>query len=141
MRRPRLRLVLGIALPLLVIVLLLAAWAIDTSSASGKVPRNTTLAGRDVSTFGEDDLAATVADVSEEYATTEVQVRTEAKTYKVPASELGLMLDEDATVQAALDLDTGPVAWGTSFLDERVVPLTFVVDPEQLKTGLQQMEV
>jgi vancomycin resistance protein YoaR len=139
MRRPRLRLVLGITLPLLVIVLLLAAWAIDTSSASGKVPRNTTLAGRDVSTFAEDDLAATVADVSEEYATTEVQVRTEEKTYKVPASELGLMLDEDATVTDALDLDTGPLAWGSSFLDERVVPLTFVVDPAQLETGLAEL--
>ena len=139
MRRPRLRLVLGIALPILVIVLLLAAWAIDTSSASGKVPRNTTLAGRDVSTFGEDDLAATVADVAEEYATTQVQVRTDQKSYKVPAKELGLMLDEDATVRAALDLDTGPIAWGSSFLDERTVPLTFVVDREQLKTGLAEL--
>ncbi|MGN6695319.1 MAG: VanW family protein [Aquihabitans sp.] len=139
MRRPRLRLVLGIALPLLVIVLLLAAWAIDTSSASGKVPRNTTLAGRDVSTFGEDDLAATVADVADEYATSEVQVRTEQKSYKVPASELGLMLDEDATVKAALDLDTGPIAWGESFLDERTVPLTFVVDDDQLKAGLAEL--
>jgi vancomycin resistance protein YoaR len=139
MRRPRLRLVLGIALPILVIVLLLAAWAIDTSSASGKVPRNTTLAGRDVSTFGEDDLAATVADVAEEYATTKVQVRTDQKSYKVPAKELGLMLDEDATVQAALDLDTSPIAWGSSFLDERAVPLTFVVDQDQLKTGLAEL--
>jgi vancomycin resistance protein YoaR len=139
MRRPSLRLVLGIALPLLVVVLLLAAWAIDTSSASGKVPRNTTLADRDVSTFGEDDLAATVADVSEEYATADVSVRTEDKTYKVPASKLGLMLDEDATVQAALDLDTGPVAWGSSFLDKRTVPLTFVVDSDQLKAGLAEL--
>ncbi len=139
MRRPRLRLVLGITLPLLVVVLLLAAWAIDTSSANGKVPRNTTLAERDVSTFGEDDLAATVADVADEYATATVQVRTDEKTYKVPASELGLMLDEDATVQAALDLDTGPVAWGSSFLDERTVPLTFVVDSDQLTVGLAKL--
>ena len=130
---------LGICLPLLAIVLLVAAWAIDTASASGKVPRNTTLAGRNVSTFGEDDLAATVADVAEEYATTEVQVRTETKSYKVPASDLGLMLDEAATVKAALDADASPVAWAASFLDERVVPLTFVVDPDELKTGLAQV--
>jgi vancomycin resistance protein YoaR len=139
MRRPRLRLVLGITLPLLVVVLLLAAWAMDTSSASGKVPRNTTLADRDVSTFGEDDLAATVAEVAKEYTTAEVQVRTDEKTYKVPASELGLMLDEDATVKSALDLDTGPIAWGTSFLDDRTVPLTFVVDSDQLKVGLAKL--
>ena len=134
--RPHLRLVLGICLPLLVMVLLVTAWAIDTASASGKVPRNTTLAGRNVSTFGEDDLAAAVADVAEEYATTEVQVRTEAKSFTVPASDLGLMLDEAATVKAALAADTSPVAWAASFLDERVMPLTFVVDTDELKAGL-----
>jgi vancomycin resistance protein YoaR len=145
MRRPRLRLVLGITIPLLVIILFLAAWAIDSSSASGKVPRNTTLAGRDVSKFGEDDLAATVADVAEEYSTAQVQVRTDDKTYKVPASDLGLMLDEDATVKAALDLDSSkslpsrPIAWASSFLDERTVPLTFLVDHDQLKAGLAKL--
>jgi len=92
-----------------------------------------------VSTFGEDDLAATVADVADEYATSEVQVRTDEKSYKVPASELGLMLDEDATVKAALDLKTDPISWSTSFLDERTVPLTFVVDDDQLKAGLAEL--
>ena len=37
MRRPRLRLVLGLGIPLLVVAVFLASWAIDTSSASGKV--------------------------------------------------------------------------------------------------------
>ena len=145
MRRPRLRLVLAIVLPLLVVVLLLAAWSIDSSSASGKVPRNTTLAGRDVSKFGEDDLAATVADVANQYATTQVQVRTADRTYKVAAKDLGLALDEEATVQAALDLDhrkslpSRPISWAGSFLEHRKVPLVFMIDNAQLKTGLAQL--
>lgn len=145
MRRPRLRLVLGITIPVLAIVLLLAAWSIDSSSASGKVPRNTTLAGRDISKFGEDDLAATVADVGSEYATTAVQVRTADKTYKVPAEQLGLKLDEEATVQAALELDqhkslvSRPLTWASSFLDERTVPLKFMLDQAQLQAGLEKL--
>ncbi|MFN8018790.1 MAG: VanW family protein [Acidimicrobiales bacterium] len=142
MRRPRLRLVLAITIPLLIVVVLLAAWAIDSSGADGRVPRNVTLADRDVSKLTEDDLAATVADVAQQYATTEVQVRTADKTYKVPASELGLRLDQEATVQAALDLDRGkslpsrPVAWLSSFLDQRTAPLVFMLDEQRLEAGL-----
>jgi vancomycin resistance protein YoaR len=144
MRRPRTRLVLGITIPVLIVVVLLAAWAIDSSSASGKVPRNVTLAGRDIGTFPEDDLAATVADIAEEYAATEVQVRTPERTYEIPASELGLRLDEEATVQAALDLDadrsvvTRPLTWLSSFLDERPAELVFLLDESQLEAGLAE---
>lgn len=142
MRRPRLRLVLGLSIPLLVIAVLLAAWAIDSSSASGKVPRNVTLAGRDVGTFPEDDLAATVADVAEEQAAATVQVRTTDRTYTTTAAELGLHLDEEATVRAALDLDrrrslpSRPFVWLSSFLDERTAPLTYTVDQAELEAGL-----
>ena len=91
MRRPRTRLVLGIGIPLLAIVVLLAAWAIDSSKANGKVPRNVQLAGRDVGTFPEDDLAATVADIAEQYAKAPVKVRTDDRTYETTAAKLGLV--------------------------------------------------
>ena len=38
MAAPRHRVLLTLAIPLLVVVMLVAAWAIDTSQASGKVP-------------------------------------------------------------------------------------------------------
>ncbi|MCU1356613.1 MAG: hypothetical protein JWM89_2031 [Acidimicrobiales bacterium] len=142
MRRPKLRLVLGLTIPILAVVILLAAWAIDSSSASGKVPRNVVLAGRDISKLPEDELAATVGDIADSYAKTPVVVRAGGKQYKVPAAELGLHLDEPATVKAALDLDDGtvlpkrPVVWLGSFLDERKAPLRFTVDPEVLDQGL-----
>ncbi|MCB0960444.1 MAG: VanW family protein [Acidimicrobiales bacterium] len=145
MRRPRLRLVLGIAIPLLVVATLLATWAIDTSSASGKVPRNVTLAGRDIGRFPEDDLAATVADLAEEQADVEVRIRTEDQTYTSTAGDLGLQLDEEATVRDALELDreralvARPALWLTSFLDERPAPLTFTLDEAQLQAGLDDL--
>ena len=145
MRRPRLRLVLGIAIPLLVIVTLLAAWAIDTSSANGKVPRNVTLAGRDISKLPEDELASTVADIAKSYDDTQVQVRTPGRTYKVAAAKLGLRLDTDTTIQAALDLDQGqslvgrPVSWMESFLDKRKAPLRFTVDADTLTFTLASL--
>ena len=142
MRRPRLRLVLGLTIPLLVVITLLAAWAIDSSSANGKVPRNVTLAGRDISKLPEDELAATVADIAKTYADTQVEVRTPGQTYKVAASKLGLRLNENATIQAALDLDQDealrarPLLWLSSFLDQRKSPLRFTVDADALDQGL-----
>jgi vancomycin resistance protein YoaR len=142
MRRPRLRLVLGLAIPLLVVVVLLAAWAIDSSSANGKVPRNTTLANRAIGKMPEDALAATVADLADQYADAEVQVRTTGRTYKVAAAKLGLRLDESATTKAALELDdqtalpSRPFVWLGSFLDERKAPLRFTVDSGMLEAGM-----
>ncbi|CAN5649484.1 VanW family protein [soil metagenome] len=142
MRRPRARLVLGLGIPLLIVVLLLAAWAIDSSSASGKVPRNVTLAGRDVSKLPEDELANTVADVADHYADVDVQIRTEGRTYKLKAGKLGLKLDQKATIKKALELEDGtplpgrPFVWMGSFLHERSAPLAFTVDDAALETGL-----
>lgn len=145
MRRPRARLILGLGIPLLIVVVLLAAWAIDSSSASGKVPRNVALAGRDISKLPEDELANTVADLADHYAKVEVQVRTTDTTYKVPAADLGLRLDQKATIQSALDLDEDtslagrPIAWASSFLDERTAPLAFTLDRTALEAGLAEL--
>ncbi|MBX3285780.1 MAG: VanW family protein [Actinobacteria bacterium] len=145
MRRPRPRLILGLGIPILIVVLLLAVWAIDSASASGKVPRNVSLAGRDIGKLPEDRLATTVADVAEHYADAEVQVRTTDGTFKVKAADLGLKLDQEATVQAALDLDQEkpiprrPLAWASSFLAEREAPLEFTVDAAKLEAGLASL--
>ncbi len=146
MRRPRPRLLIGLGTPLLIAIVLLAAWAIDSSSASGKVPRNVTLGGRDVGKMPEDRLVATVADLAANYADTPIRVRTDVGTFQAQASELGLTLDEPATVQAALDLDDDtsllarPFVWATSFLDERTVPLAFTVDSSVLEAGLGALD-
>ncbi len=145
MRRPRARLVLGLGIPILIVVMLLAVWAIDSSSASGKVPRNVVLGERDISKLAEDELANTVADLAVKYATAEVQVRTPGTTYKVPAGELGLRLDQKATIAAALDLDEDtalpnrPLVWASSFLDERTAPLAFTVDGAALEAGFAEL--
>lgn len=129
-------------MPFLIIIVLLAAWAIDSSKANGKVPRNVALAGRDIGMMNEVDLSDTVADLGKYYADLQVQVRAPGETYKVPASDLGLRLDQKATVKAALDLDDGtslwsrPFTWLGSFLHDRTAPLEFTVDTTALDVGL-----
>lgn len=146
MPRPSLRLILGIGIPFLVLAVLVTAWAIDTSRGSGKVPRNVSVAGRDVSRMAEDELARTVDDVARSYEATPVEVRTGEKTYRIPAGQLGLRLDVDTTIDAALEIgdDTmvlaRPFAWLGSLVSDRKAPLTFTVDDTALAAGLASLE-
>lgn len=145
MRRPRARLIFGLGIPVLIIIILLAAWAIDSSSASGTVPRNVTLGDRDISKLPEDELANTVADLADHYTNVEVQVRTPDRNYKAKSGNLGLELDQAATVQAALNLDEStslplrPLVWLSSFVHDRAAPLSFTMDSVGLEAGVRAL--
>ncbi|MDQ6698032.1 MAG: VanW family protein [Actinomycetota bacterium] len=146
MAKRRTRVLLAAGIPVLIVVVLVAAWAIDTGGANGKVPRNVRLAGRDIGQMPEDKLAATVRSISRQYESTEVEVATPQRSYKVSAGKLGLALDEDATVSAALDIgrhDSAPlrpIAWLSSFLQQRKVALRFQIRRDVLAAGLASLE-
>ncbi|MCB0977426.1 MAG: VanW family protein [Acidimicrobiales bacterium] len=146
MRRPSLRLSLGLGIPLLAIIVLLAAWAVDTSKAEGKVPRNVTVAGRDVGGMEQAKLARVVGDVARYYESLPVQVKTGEKTYRIAAGRLGLHLDEAATARSAMDVgkDTTailrPFEWLGSLVAERKASLRFSVDDDALAEGLRSLE-
>lgn len=142
----RTKALLGVGIPCLIVVALVAAWAIDTGGAGGKVPRNVRLAGHEVGQMPEDKLAATVQTIKKQYESTEVQVDTPDRSYKVSAGKLGLTLDEDATVKAALDIgrhDSAPmrpIAWLGSFLEQRKAVLKFQIHRDVLAAGLASLE-
>lgn len=145
MASPPAKVVLGAGLPLLVILVLLAAWGIDTNAAHGRVPRNVRLAGRNIGRMPERELRAAVRNVAKRYSTIEVEVATPGRSYKVPAGMLGLALDEKATIQAALAvgkkdaLPLRPVTWLSSFVAHRSAPLRFRVRQEVLESALASL--
>lgn len=123
------------------IILLLVAWAVDSASGD-QVPRNVALAGRDIGKLPASDLAAVVDDVATQYLTTEVEIRTTDADFQIPAGDLGLRLDEEATIRAALRLDDDvplwrrPADWLGSFLDDRDAPLEFTLDERAMSAAL-----
>jgi vancomycin resistance protein YoaR len=133
---------LSLGIPLLVIVVLLGAWAVDSSAGDDAVPRNVALAGRDVGKLPRDQLEVVVDDIATHYLTTEVEIRTTPDTFRVPAGELGLRLDREATVRSALNLDDDvplwrrPFDWLGSFLDQRDAPLRFTIDERAMEAAL-----
>ena len=96
--------------PVLLIVLLVAVWGVDDAAANQRVPRNVTLAGRDVGKLPADQLAVVVRDIATHYKTTTVEIRTTERTFEVSGGDLGLALDEEATTRSALNMNEG-ISW------------------------------
>ncbi|MGV3759908.1 MAG: VanW family protein [Actinomycetota bacterium] len=143
-RRRRRWLLAAVLLPLVLVLLAVVAWAVDT--ASGGVPRNVRVAGVDVSGLSESQLQARLSDLADDFGSTPVQVEVEGTTYDAFADDLGLHLDVDRTARNALEVDSDtfvlarPVAWMRSFFDERDADVAFRVSGEQAERGTAELE-
>ena len=146
MRRPRLATVLGIGIPVLVVMVLLAAWAFDTSAAADGTLRNVDLAGTDVGGQTKEEVTDVVARRALEFAATEVKIGDAGTTIESTASDLGLAVDQPATVAAALDegregtAALRPLAWMRSFVSPYEVDLRYTLRRDQLAVTLAQLE-
>jgi vancomycin resistance protein YoaR len=146
MLRPRPRTLLGVGIPIALVAILLAAWAIDAGSSGGRVVRNVSLGGQDVGRMREDRLTSVVREVAADYGSTPVEIRTTGHTYKTTAEQIGLSVDEPATVMAALDVGRTesvalrPLNWVASFFHRRDAPMRFKVRNDQLGLVLIALE-
>ncbi len=130
--------------PLVLVVLAVAAWAVDTSL--GGVPRNVRLAGTDISGLSQDELAARVTVVAQAFSHTPVEIVSGHDTYRTTAHDVGLMVDDDRTIASALDVGghgfvlLRPIDWVTSFITPRQAPLRFQVSDEQVAAATITLE-
>lgn len=121
MRRARRLFVFALALLAGLGALVVAAWVVDTNRSEGKVSRNVTLAGREVGGLDRAALRGVVDDVARTYGAGPVRVDAPGGGFDVAPAEIGMAVDESATIAAALDTGrTGnPVqrirGWVTSF--------------------------
>ena len=144
--RKRSRRWLVVAVAALVPVLLVGAWAVDSAASSGAVARNVTLAGEAVGGRSRDEVATLVHRMAEEFAGTDVQIDAGDHSYDTTAAEVGLHVDEDATVDAALAVgrDTfvalRPLAWVASFAAERRAPIRYGIDREVFGDAVAGLE-
>ena len=144
-RPPRWALALA-ALPLLGLVLLLGAWAIDAAALSGQVRRNVEVAGRPVGGLGEESLPDVMTSIAEEVAVRPVRITSGDKTYETTAGEIGLALDEKATSEAALDVGRGdplflqPISWLRSFFTPRNVEVHYTVSGPTVTAKMAELQ-
>ena len=135
MRRARRWFVAALLVVAGLVALVTAAWAVDTNRAEGKVSRNVSLAGRDVSGLDKSALAAVVTEVARAYSEESIEVQAAGGGgFTMTPAEIGLAIDEEATISAVLDAGrTGSalgqiVGWIGSFASERHAKVAVTVD-------------
>jgi vancomycin resistance protein YoaR len=128
-----------------VLVLLVAAWAIDTATHSGAVMRNVELGSRTVGGFSQSDLSMVVSALATDNDGRVVVVETPGGSLETTADTIGLQIDLEATEQAALDqgrdaaFPARPFLWfGALFADQRVRPV-YRVDEVALMNAVDQL--
>jgi vancomycin resistance protein YoaR len=143
--RPRRRWLLPALLtPVVLLVVLVIAWAVD--SGSGEVARNVQLAGVDIGGLTEDELAGPVGDVASDFAATPVELAVGDTTYRTTASDIGLMVDEEETAASALEVGESsfllarPFGWAMSLFSERQAPLQLRVNAELVASKVVELE-
>lgn len=123
-----------LAAPLVGFGLITLAWVIDRPDGTSETVRNVVLAGRDVGQMNRAELAKVVADLDETLPTTPIRIVTKSFTLETTAGALGIKIDRDATVAAAMETgrgDHGPAAparWFKSLFTQRAIPVSLDVD-------------
>jgi len=132
--------------PVVVLALLIVAWAVDTATHSGQVLRNVELAGQSIDGISEDALPEMVSEVAVKMAARKVTVNSGDRTYETTAGELGLAVDQKATIDGALDVGRGdslfvrPLKWLGSFFTKRKAPIELTMSESQTAATLQRLQ-
>ena len=127
-RRSSIRKAVALMIPIVIVAAVVLAWVVDTQVANGdKVPRNVTMAGDAIGGLSEPHLVGHVRDLSESYLETPVEIESGDRTLETTVGELGAEVDQEATVQAALDIDQAPGEWFDRFLDAEIAPVVLTM--------------
>ncbi|MDY7101709.1 MAG: peptidoglycan binding domain-containing protein, partial [Actinomycetota bacterium] len=132
--------------PLIIVALIVAAWAIDTSASGGEVLRNVSLAERDIGGLGRADLGVVLNEIGADIASVGVTITSEDTSARTTAGALGVSVDEEATSSAAMDVGRDraflvrPFVWLWSFFDGDEAPLVLSTDPGLVASALDELD-
>lgn len=135
------RMTLFIAVPLLLLVLPLSIYFVDSAMASDKVARNVYIEGTDVSRFTEDEAAAVVDTHADERSTTPVTVVINDQEFSLDPMDVGVAFEREAAVDRALAAHKdGLTDWVRAFREEVDVPIDGSIDADLLSKQISVWE-
>jgi vancomycin resistance protein YoaR len=132
--------------PVVAVLVVVAAWAIDTGASGGQVLRNVSLAGHDVGGVDSNQLLDRIEKLDAAMAGRPVSIVTPEATYETTAGEIGLAIDHRSTARDALDegreepLPLRPLSWVVGFFNPRPVEVRYEVDTEAARTAIRILE-
>ncbi|MGB6059475.1 MAG: VanW family protein [Microthrixaceae bacterium] len=135
-----------VATPLVVLALIVAAWALDTWRNGDNVYRGVTVAGKDVGGQSPAKLESSLEDLGSRLPSTKVAIDVDGRTMETTAGELGLTLDVASTSRTVMKLGRHdsvlirPFRWVGSFFTNRDAKVAVKVDGDRLATELIELQ-
>ncbi|MEZ5175795.1 MAG: VanW family protein [Acidimicrobiia bacterium] len=132
---------LFIAVPVMLLLLPLSIYFVDTAAASDQVARNVSVEGIDVSRLSSDDAAAVVDGYATARLTNTITVEVNGHSYSLDPSKIGTTFDTDTALARALEENKdGLTGWLRAFSDEVDIPIEGSLDEELLAEKLSEWE-
>lgn len=134
------------AAPLALVALVLAAWAADARLSDGEAVRNVEVGGEPVAGMDRAGLEAVVDDLGARLTSGAVRVETPEGTLETTGGDLGLTIDREATIAAALKTGrdgsavTRPLGWLGRLLSSEDVRLVVSVDPARVEAVVAEKD-
>ena len=129
---------------------LVAIWAIDSARFEGKVARNVSVSGYDVSGLSPTELSVVLQDISSTYSLTPVIIKTPDEEVETTAGAVGITIDPLASAELILQVGDGslvtePFRWIKSLFTDRssnvVVYLSSGLNQELISTIVSEQPV
>jgi vancomycin resistance protein YoaR len=141
MAASKLRLFPFIAVPLMILMLPLSIYFVDSAAASDKVARNVTIAGVDVARQTQVEATESVGKYTYDVSTQITLVEINGETYELDPADVGLTFDNSGAVDEALVVRKDGIAdWFAAFSTEVDVPLTASLDADLVEAVLVEWE-
>jgi vancomycin resistance protein YoaR len=135
-----------VAVPVVFALVVVAAWAVDTSRSSDVAFRNTVVGGIPVGGRTEAGVAEAVDQLATEVESSAVEIESDDGTITATAQQLGVEVDREATVDAVMDvgrsepLQERAEHWVRSFFGETEVPLEVSASVTDTEGALAELE-
>lgn len=141
MAASRSRILLFVAVPVMILLLPLSIYFVDSAAASDRVARNVTIAGVDVARQTEEEAIASVNEYTSDLISSLARVEVNGRTYEFNPQDVGLSFDSESAVNEALGLRKEGIGdWLSAFTDEVDVPLVATLDRELVLVQLIEWE-
>ncbi len=143
-RRNRLLLLIG-ALPLGVLLFVVAAWGIDTAVTGDRVVRNVTVGGTSIGGLSAADLDGIAVDLTTELSSEPATLVVGDAVIATDPVALGVRVDADVLTEQALDARRGgffltrPFRWVGTFFSEHDIDVPYTVDADAADGAVAQL--
>ncbi len=141
MSTSRRRLTLFIAVPVMLLLLPLSIYFVDTASASDQAARNVSIEGTDVSRLPSDEVTAVANDYADTQTENTITVSVNDQQFTLDPLEIGTWFDTNTAVSQALNANKdGLSGWLRAFSETVDVPVEGSIDEDLLGEKLTEWE-